>query len=267
MAVNGKAKDLTGQIFQHWSVLKMENSCKHGHRMYLCECVCGKRKILRGSMLLSGNSKSCGCAYPKSTTTTHGKSKSYTYKSWVAMKTRCLNFMDARFPHYGGKGVKICERWVDSFENFYADMGERPYGTTIDRIDSRGNYEPSNCRWATPMEQTLNRSETVWVDYKGERMCFTHLCKKYGVSRAMIKGRLKKGMTLDEAIEMPKQKPRYKITMNGITMKKMEFINYHGMSSTTIGRLMSKGHGLKQAIEICLSNKNIAHDEIIIEQY
>lgn len=87
---------------------------------------------------------------------THGMRRSRTYNSWISMKTRCNNPNALKYPHYGGRGIKVCEQW-QSFEAFYADMGERPEGLTLDRINNDGNYEPSNCRWATASEQNFNR--------------------------------------------------------------------------------------------------------------
>lgn len=268
MAINGKAKDLTGQVFGYWTVLNRDyNKNKHGHRMYLCRCICGKEKILRGSMLVSGGSISCGCKTAGKHGKTHGMANNYTYKSWIAMRTRCMNFMDSRFPQYGGKGIKVCDSWAESFEEFYKDMGDRPHNTTIDRIDNSKGYFKDNCRWATPMEQTLNRDETVWLTYKGETMCMTHLCEKFGMSRVMLKDRLKKGMSLEEAIESPRQKPRYKITLNGISMKKMDFIKHHGLSATTIARLEKSGLSLLDSIKVCLDRKSISSDGLVVESF
>lgn len=267
MAVNSRAKDLTGQVFGSWNVLSMEKPCKNGHRNYKCVCVCGKEKILRGSMLIAGNSISCGCITRNNNSIKHGKSKSYTYNSWSSMRARCMNFMDARFPHYGGRGIKVCDSWAKSFESFYEDMGERPKNHTIDRIDGNKGYYKENCKWSNPVEQTLNRSETVWLTYKGETLCMTHLCRKYGMTNTMLRARLKKGMTLDEAMEMPRQKPRYKITMNGVSMKKMDFLKHYGLSGTTIDRLEKSGLSLLESVKICLNKKGFDCTNVFIESF
>lgn len=260
MAVNGKAKDLTGQTFGYWNVLNMVESEKNGgHRRYLCRCVCGKEKTLRGSMLLNGTSISCRCmTFKGKKNVTHGMSYTGTYVSWTAMKTRCLNFMDARFPTYGGRGIRICDRWIESFSNFLEDMGERPEGMTIDRIDGNGNYEPSNCRWATPMEQTLNREETVWVDYDGERICITHLCKRFNISRCALEKRMKKGLTLDEALKTPKRKKGYLISLgDASSITKGEFLKKFNLSDTTLTRLMEGGMTMGKALSELLLRKGI----------
>lgn len=110
---------------------------------------------------------SCGCfnrERSREQLTTHGKSKTKTYKTWDCMKQRCYNPNDNNYPNYGGRGIRICDRWLESFTNFYDDMGDRPKHKTIDRIDVDGNYEPGNCKWATPKEQCNNTRNTVRFD-------------------------------------------------------------------------------------------------------
>ena len=132
-----------------------------------CACECGGIKIASVSALKKGHVKSCGCirkeinkrlsARGAAACRTHGESRTPAYVSWTHMRQRCLNKDALNYERYGGRGIKICERWRDDFAAFLADMGERPEGTTLDRIDVDGDYEPGNCRWSTPKEQQANQ--------------------------------------------------------------------------------------------------------------
>lgn len=121
-----------------------------------CRCDCGKEKILQQSNIISERTISCGC-YRDELQTTHGKSSSCEYKTWANMIARCTNPKEHYYANYGGRGITICDRWKNSFEEFYADMGDRPSGNySIERLDVNGNYEPSNCVWATSFQQQRN---------------------------------------------------------------------------------------------------------------
>lgn len=156
---------MAGQQWGRLSVLSRAKNDHNGQARWLCKCECGTMTIVRRMDLRTGNTTSCGCARIDQgraaglASKKHGQYGSRSYRTWKAMKERCLNPNHLAFHRYGGRGVTICDRWSESFENFFADMGERPAGLTLDRINPDGNYEPGNCRWATPSEQRRNQSQ------------------------------------------------------------------------------------------------------------
>lgn len=154
-----KARDLAGQRFGRLVAIRLgEHIYVSGHkrRMWECLCDCGNTVTVISLNLMSGASKSCGCLRIDRITN-HGKTSSPEYKSWSSMIQRCTNPANARYEGYGARGIKICDQWM-SFENFYADMGDRPsINHSLDRINNDGNYDPGNCRWATRSEQQRNK--------------------------------------------------------------------------------------------------------------
>jgi len=205
-----KFKDFTGQKFNLLTVLEKTDKRVGGSVVWLCCCDCGNTTEVSSGNLRSGHTKSCGCHKSKvssnnikETFTKHGHGKanniSKTYSSWLHMSDRCNNSNNDSYHNYGGRGIKICERWAD-FENFLEDMGERPEGTTIDRIDVNGNYEPSNCRWATIKEQRNNKRGNQKYNYNGETLTISQLSEKYRIERAKLAYRLKSGWPIEKAL-------------------------------------------------------------------
>lgn len=150
--------DLTGNRFGSLVAREIVGRDSYGVK-WLCDCDCGNTHVATSAYLRRGSVQSCGCTRHEGhaqALTTHGQTDSPAWQSWRAMKSRCLNFQSKDFKRWGGRGIKICDEWMD-FNNFYSDMGDRPEGTTLDRIDVNGNYEASNCRWATPKQQQNNK--------------------------------------------------------------------------------------------------------------
>lgn len=139
----------------------------------------------------------------------HGQHNSPTYKSWQNMKNRCLNKRDKDYPKYGGRGIKLYERWHD-FGNFLEDMGERPAGCkSLDRIDVNGNYEPENCRWATLQEQNFNKRTTRYLTHNGETKPIGKWAREYGICKSTIKSRIDiLGWNESDAITTPSQRSK-----------------------------------------------------------
>ena len=159
---------MIGQQFHRLLVISATSRhSKAGHIVWKCKCVCGEEVYVISTNLRRNSSKSCGClrkeqAKLRKANFRHGQASykegiTSEYKTWSTMIQRCTNPNRKDYHYYGGRGITICERWLNSFEAFFTDMGERPKDMTLDRVDSDSNYEPGNCRWSTPKEQVQNR--------------------------------------------------------------------------------------------------------------
>ena len=163
-------------------------------KMFECLCDCGTICIVMGWNLTKGTTQSCGCLQREETKNRfkkHGMSKTNSYKIWSYMKDRCSNYRNPDYDSYGGRGIKVCERW-NKFENFYADMGERPKDLTIERINNNENYSPSNCKWATRKEQGRNTRSNHRISYKGKTKCIAEWAEDLGFNYQALWSRLQR---------------------------------------------------------------------------
>ena len=195
--------DLSGRKFARITVLELAYTDKRRRTTYWkCKCACGSVFLTRVDSLRSGHSKSCGCLQRESARELnfkHGKTGTRAFTTWDAMWARCINPRSVSYGNYGGRGIRVCDRWR-IFSNFYADMGDKPGGTYIERIDNNGNYEPSNCRWATAKEQHSNKRTNRWIAFNGITLTLDQWAGKTGIRATTIHKRLNRGWPLETAL-------------------------------------------------------------------
>lgn len=195
--------NLIGKRFGRWIVLSRSEE----KRKWNCKCDCGTFRAVSEQNLSSGFTTSCGCWKNEKTSArckTHGMTRTPEHQTWLHMRARCENPNDCDYADYGGRGIRVCDRWK-SFSNFYADMGPRPDGFEIDRISNDGNYEPNNCRWANRFTQMQNTRLTRHLTLNGKTLCLAQWSRELGISTATLSQRLQK-WTLERALSTPKLK-------------------------------------------------------------
>jgi len=165
-------------------------------------CDCGNEFEVSANALQRGNTGSCGCLQVERTTK-HGMWKTPEYNAWRDMRSRCYRSTHRHFKNWGGRGITVCERWRESFEAFYEDMGPRPEGHSIDRIDNSGNYEPGNCRWTTSTQQLRNTRRNNLLTVRGRTQCITAWADESGICSETIHHRLRAGWEVEAAIFTP----------------------------------------------------------------
>ena len=210
LAVEIKSDERYGRLV----VVATAGRNKENRLQYLCQCDCGNQTVVIGKHLHSGNTKSCGCFKKDAgikANTTHGMSKTRIYRTWASMKDRCEREFCDRFPAYGGRGIKVCDEWRNSFEAFYAWAMANGYADnlTLERIDVNGNYCPENCKWIPARDQANNKRTTLLLTKNGE----THLVKEWaqilGIPAYTIYSRKELGFSDEDCLfvgRLPKRK-------------------------------------------------------------
>ncbi len=202
--------DFIGKKFGKLTVVSHLGFIKEGssHRFFSCLCECGDEKQTTASKLKSLIGVCCKrCAIKNNSTrnTKHGKSKSPEFTSWSSMIGRCYNKNGRKYPRYGGRGIVVCDRWKDSFENFLADMGEKPKDDkiySVERINNNGNYEPSNCKWIPMADQAKNKSDTLFYEINGVTRHGRAWGREWGVTDGVLYNRLRRMEKSGEAIRL-----------------------------------------------------------------
>lgn len=182
-----------------WTIINDTQIIKNNKVYVLCRCKCGVEKEVILKNIKTGRSMSCGCVGKSKLlkrNTKHGKRFTKEWRAWQAMKNRCYNKKLAHYKNYGGRGIEVCDEWLNNFEAFYKHVGNSPKGTSLDRIDNNGNYEPGNVRWATKKEQAQNRN----TNNKIKGVCITEISKSLGGGHALVAKRLKRGWLIERAI-------------------------------------------------------------------
>jgi len=201
--------DLSGKRFGRLQVISPVGKDKYNNYKWLCNCDCGKEKIVKGNCLCSGMTRSCGCLRAENTTktkTTHGLSKTRLYAIWGSIVQRCTNNNDPNYRNYGGRGITICKEWRENFESFYDWSLLHGYKSdlSIDRINNNGDYQPDNCRWANQIIQNNNTRRNRRFLYDGKSYTIAELDRLLSGGTGFLSQRLYKGWTLEEAISIPK---------------------------------------------------------------
>lgn len=196
-----RIKDLSGQRFGKLNVLFI---CGKDGRKYrwFAVCDCGNHTTVTGTAISGGRTKSCGCGVVGSITT-HNMSKTPEWRAWTDMKKRCTKPKNKNYHHYGGRGITVCDRWLESFENFYADMGPRPAGMSIERKKNHLGYSPENCILATHSEQMRNTRKSKMLTFNGVTKNMTTWSEDVGIKSATINARLRRGWSVEKALNTP----------------------------------------------------------------
>lgn len=201
-------EDLTGRVFGRLMVIGFDHMNSHRASMWACRCSCGIEKAVLRASLINGLTRSCGCFHKEQISTSNGMAETSFYHRWEGLIARCTNKKDRSWSGYGGRGIKVCNEWLE-FNNFRHDMHQEylehierhgAKNTSLDRIDNEGPYSKENCRWATRKEQANNRRSNRLIELEGQRNTVGRWSEILGINRSVIEGRLRSGWSVERAL-------------------------------------------------------------------
>jgi hypothetical protein len=242
------------QVFNRLTTIERVKVNNYWH--WTCECTCGNIVSVDESALRRGLTQSCGCLQ-KERKTKHGMVGSSEHGIWLGMKQRCSNPKATHYENYGGRGIIVCDEWKESFAAFFKDMGPRPEGTSIDRIDGTGNYEPSNCRWATQAEQARNKKSNILIPCNGTTLCMEDWADIIGITSGSLKKRLNK-MSIGEALTKPITPQKRMVTFEGKTQSIQDWCTELGMAHATLANRFRNGWSIEDALTKPVQKKKTA---------
>lgn len=194
---------LNGLIVGQWTVIGLSTVTRFGKRHWVVECACGSLSRAAEDDLLQEKTTRCRDCRQARLRVENPTKTDKVYHVWCSMKRRCHNPNNKDYPRWGGRGIKVCQRWRDSYAAFCEDMGERPEGHSLDRIDNDGDYCPENCQWAPLAEQNRNKRNNVYFSVDGKQLCLRDACAHYGIPPNTYYQRIKKGWEPQKAISTP----------------------------------------------------------------
>jgi hypothetical protein len=258
-----KRIDISGQRFGRLLVIKFTHTDKNKYACWECKCDCGNITNVPGKVLRSKKTKSCGCLHEEmhkaGLNLKHGMCYSREYKCWISMKNRCENANYKDYRYYGGRGIKVCQEWITSFETFYNDLGPKPPKFTLERIENDGDYKKSNCKWASRLEQSNNTRLNHNITFKGETLSISRWAEKAKIDKHIILNRIRRGYPIEYVLygkyKLTRDKCHFsKLTTeqaNDVIKMRSELIPYkhiaakYNMSISALEKIISKNKKFK----------------------
>lgn len=203
-----KVIDVAGQKFGRLTAISNLGRVQYPRTrsyFWLCKCDCGNESVVGVSQLRDGSSLSCGCLRAErllAANTKHGLRRHPEYQVWKAMIERCTHSNSRAYRNYGARGITVCSRWLDCAK-FFEDMGPRPTGTSLERINNDAGYSPENCKWATLHEQSRNKRSNVKIEFDGETKCLTDWANEYGIHPATLFSRIRRKIPISDSLNLP----------------------------------------------------------------